>query len=367
MCVKIFEMKETIEKLTEIKNRVADAILSLKLGEKEQELEMLEAETKSPDFWNDSEIAQGVMQKIDGFKKIIGPWRKMEADATDLLEIAATIAEGDDLAAEITEKTTALESELAGHETEVYLSGKYDSLNAVLSIFAGAGGVDAQDWAEMLLTMYLKYFEQKGFGATVISKTEGGEAGIKSASIEVSGPFAYGMLRSERGVHRLVRISPYDADKARHTSFALVEVIPEITETDFDIPESEIKVDTFRASGHGGQGVNTTDSAVRLTHVPTGITVSVQNERSQLQNKATALKILKARVQTLKDSERDKELRIIRGENMANEWGSQIRSYVIHPYQMVKDHRTGYETSDTQGVLGGDLDQFIESYLKNQP
>lgn len=358
-------MKQLIDRLTEIKSRVADAILSLKLAEKEEELDLLEAESKKPEFWNDSDNAKLTMQKIDILKKVIRPWRELEKDASELLEILATVKEGDSILADVEKRTAELEKVLAEHETDVYLSGKYDSLPAVLSVYAGAGGVDAQDWAEMLLSMYLKYSERKGFTSTIVSKTSGGEAGIKSVSVEVSGPYAYGLLKSERGVHRLVRISPYDADKARHTSFALVEVIPEITDVDLDIPESDIKVDTFRASGHGGQGVNTTDSAVRLTHIPTGVTVSVQNERSQLQNKQTALKILKARVQTLHDSEKEKELKIIKGDNMSAEWGSQIRSYVIHPYQMVKDHRTGIETSDTQGVLSGNLDQFIESYLKS--
>jgi peptide chain release factor 2 len=357
-------MKALLERIISIKDKVADAILSLKLAEKEEELDLLEQTSRASDFWNDSDTAQKTMQKIDSLKKVISPWRTLETEASELMELMVSLTENDPMVSDIEKKTEELEKELASHESDIYLSGKYDSMPAILSIYAGAGGVDAQDWAEMILSMYLKYFERKGFAATVISKTDGTEAGIKNASIEVVGPFAYGLLKSERGVHRLVRISPYDADKARHTSFALVEVIPEITEIELDIPESDIKIDTFRASGHGGQGVNTTDSAVRLTHIPTGATVSVQNERSQLQNKQTALKILKSRVQAITDSEREKELKIIRGENMANEWGSQIRSYVIHPYQMVKDHRTNVETSDTQGVLGGDLDEFISAYLK---
>jgi peptide chain release factor 2 len=363
-CVKLIPMKELVAKITDIKDRIAQAIISLKLTELEEELDVLDEQSKKSGFWDERETAQETMQKIDSLKKVIMPWRKMETEATEMMELAASLTEGDSMIAEIEEQLAKTEIELAAHETEIYLSGKYDKLPAILSIFAGAGGVDAQDWAEMLLSMFLKYAERKDFKANVISKTDGAEAGIKNATIEISGAFAYGLLRSERGVHRLVRISPYDADKARHTSFALVEIIPEITEVDMEIPESDIRIDTYRASGHGGQGVNTTDSAVRLTHIPTGATVSVQNERSQLQNKATALKILKARVQAIKDSEREKELKIIRGDNMSAEWGSQIRSYVIHPYQMVKDHRTGQETSDTQGVLNGELDEFIEAYLK---
>lgn len=360
----IVYMKDLKQKLIEIKKRIVDAISVLKLTEKESELDLLESQVQKPTFWEDRELAGETTQKINALKQIINPWREMERDASDLLELLETIKEGDPMLAEIQSKTKELEEKLAGHETETYFSGKYDGLNAILSIYSGAGGVDAQDWAEMLLSMYLKYADLKKLEATIIHLSAGSEAGLKSVTIEIRGPFAYGLLKSERGVHRLVRLSPYDADKARHTSFALVEVIPEIEKAGQEVPESELKIDTFRASGHGGQSVNTTDSAVRITHVPTGTTVSVQNERSQLQNKAKAMTILRARLATLKEAEHEKELKIIKGESMSAEWGSQIRSYVIHPYQMVKDHRTGTETSDTQGVLNGDLDKFIESYLK---
>lgn len=357
-------MKETKEKLIDIKKRITDAILTLELTEKESELDTLEEETKNPDFWNDTENAKNITKKINDLKYIIEPWRLMEKEATDLLELLEGSKEGEKIIDDIKEKTDELDLELKKHETETYFSGKYDLSSAILSIYAGAGGVDAQDWAEMLLSMYLKFAERRGLKATVINLSSGSEAGIKSASIEISGPYSYGLLKSERGVHRLVRISPYDADKARHTSFALVEVIPEIEKVDLEIPESELKIDTYRASGHGGQSVNTTDSAVRITHIPTGTVVTCQNERSQIQNKAKAMLVLKSRLQVMAEAEREKELKIIRGENMANEWGSQIRSYVIHPYQMVKDHRTGIETSDTNGVLAGNLDKFIEGYLK---
>lgn len=359
-------MKDLAEKLVDVKNRIADAILKLKLTEKETELDTLEEETKKADFWNDKENAKNVTQKINNLKQVIEPWRKMEKEATELFELLSASKEEDsDLIKEIESKTAELEKELSGHETETYFSGKYDGMNAVLSIYSGAGGVDAQDWAEMLLSMYLKYVQQHKLEATIIHLSSGAEAGIKSVTVEIKGPFAYGLLKSERGVHRLVRISPYDADKARHTSFALVEVIPEIEKTDLEIPESEFKIDTFRASGHGGQSVNTTDSAVRITHLPTKTTVSCQNERSQLQNRQTALKILEARLQALKEAEHEKELKVLKGESMSAEWGAQIRSYVIHPYNMVKDHRTNAETSNTQAVLAGDLDLFVEAYLKN--
>lgn len=359
-------MKDLAEKLIDIKNRIGDAILKLKLTEKETELDTLEDETKKTDFWNDQENAKNVTQKINGLKQIVEPWRKMEREATELFELLSITKEHEEnLTQDINTKVHELEKQLAEHETETYFSGKYDGMGAVLSIYSGAGGIDAQDWSEMLLSMFLKYAERKKLSATIIHLSSGSEAGIKSVTVEIKGPFAYGLLKSERGVHRLVRISPYDADKARHTSFALVEVIPEIEKTDLEIPDSELKIDTFRASGHGGQSVNTTDSAVRITHLPTKTVVSVQNERSQLQNKATAMKILKARLQTLKEAEHEKELKIIKGESMSAEWGSQIRSYVIHPYNMVKDHRTGAETSNTQAVLAGDINQFVEAYLKS--
>lgn len=357
--------KQLLEKILDIKKRLNEAVLALDLTEKESEHDVLQEQTQKTDFWQDQENAKLVLEKISGLKNIIEPWRKLQAEINELSEIFEETDEEDGtMLLEIEKKLVELENELSKKETETYFSGKYDNLAAVLSIYSGAGGVDAQDWAEMLLSMFMKYFGTKNLSPTIIHLTPGSEAGIKSATIEVRGPFAYGTLRSERGVHRLVRISPYDADKARHTSFALVEVIPEIEATDISIPESELKIDTFRASGHGGQSVNTTDSAVRITHLPTGATVSVQNERSQLQNREKAMKILKARIAAIRESEREKELKVIRGESLSAEWGSQIRSYVLHPYTMVKDHRTGVETADVQGVLGGNLDPFIEGYLK---
>lgn len=359
-------MKELLEKVKDIKKRITDATVTLKLDEKDSELALLEEGSKKPDFWNDKEVAKEIMQKVTSLKDIISPWRKMEEEAAMLQEVLTeSNVEESGLLDDISGRINTLLIELQSHETETYLSGKYDALPAILSIYAGAGGVDAQDWSEMLLSMLLKYCKKHNLLTTIIHLTPGSEAGLKSVSVEVSGNFAYGLLKSERGVHRLVRISPYDADKARHTSFALVEVIPEIEAAGLELPDKDLKIDTFRASGHGGQSVNTTDSAVRITHIPTGVTVSVQNERSQMQNKATAMKILKARIGALKESEKEKELKIIRGENMANEWGSQIRSYVIHPYQMVKDHRSNIETSNTEAVLNGDIDLFVEGYLKS--
>lgn len=359
--------KKQLEELAlNLRQRIQDAVNALKLDEKETELDLLEEESQREEFWQDRENSQKVLQKINNLKQIIQPWRKMEEEIQGLLELTAPLEEGDEMFGNIQDDLERIDTELTRSETQTYLGGKYDSENALLSIYAGAGGVDAQDWAEMLLGMFLKYVDRKNLKSQIVSLSEGGETGIKSVTVEIVGANAYGLLKSEGGVHRLVRISPYDSDKARHTSFALVEVIPEIENSEETIPETELKIDTYRASGHGGQSVNTTDSAVRITHIPTGTVVTCQNERSQLQNKERAMKILRARLATLREAEREAELKIIRGENLSAEWGSQIRSYVLHPYQMVKDHRTNTETSDTKGVLEGNLDLFVDAYLKNK-
>jgi len=247
-------------------------------------------------------------------------------------------------------------------------SGKYDQNSVILSFFAGAGGDDAQDWTEMLMNMYIKWAENKDFLVTMIAKTDGGIAGIKNATLKIDGHYAYGMLRRENGVHRLVRQSPFNAKDLRQTSFSLVEVMPEMEQfnADFVIPDKDLRVDTFRSSGNGGQSVNTTDSAVRITHVPTGIMVSCQNEKSQLQNKTLAMSVLRARLAKLMLEQHKEKLEDIRGESAEPEWGSQIRSYVLHPYKMVKDHRTSYESKDPDGVLNGDLDGFIDAELRGK-
>jgi peptide chain release factor 2 len=355
--------KSILESLIEIKGRITDAIIKLHLDEKESELDMLESESRHQDFWSDQENAQRIMQKANQLKEVVLPWRQLEKEATDLIELTNSTEE-DDLLTEIQDNIRKIEKELKEREIDTYFSGKYDDKSAVLSIYAGAGGIDAQDWAEMLLSMFLKYAEKKNLRTKIISLSPGNEAGLKSVSVEIEGIRAYGQLKSEGGVHRLVRISPFDADKARHTSFALVEVIPEIDSADIDIKDSDLKIDTFKASGHGGQSVNTTDSAVRITHIPTGTVVGCQNERSQLQNREQAMKILRIRLATLAEAEKEKELKIIKGENISAEWGSQIRSYVLQPYTMVKDHRTAAETSSVDKVLSGDLDLFVETYLR---
>ncbi len=260
----------------------------------------------------------------------------------------------------------SLEKEFGRLRTSLLFSGPYDERNAIISISAGAGGTEAPDWAEMLLRMYLRWAQRHRFATEILDQLEGEEAGLKSATVAVDGRYAYGNLRAERGVHRLVRISPYDSQKRRHTTFALVEVLPEVADdTEVgEIPEDELRIETFRSQGAGGQHVNKTDSAVRLTHIPTGITAQSQNERSQHQNRESAMKILKARLLERRVEEREKELSVLRGEHVEAGWGNQIRSYVLHPYQMVKDHRTDYETSATTDVLDGDLDAFMLAELE---
>jgi peptide chain release factor 2 len=271
-------------------------------------------------------------------------------------------------AAEVAQGLTALERALDDLEIRVLLSGEHDMRDAVVGVHAGAGGTDSQDWAEMLLRMLLRWCERHGFKVDLHDRQEGEEAGIRSATFTVHGPRAYGLLTAERGVHRLVRISPYDAQNRRHTAFASVDVVPVLEDVDADVAvfEEDIRVDVYRSSGPGGQGVNTTDSAVRLTHLPSGIVVACQNERSQLQNKATALRLLKSKLAELERQKRQDELAALRGEQREVAWGSQIRSYVLHPYQMVKDHRTGIETGNTTAVLDGDLDRFITAHLKRK-
>lgn len=281
--------------------------------------------------------------------------------------LAELLAEEDDkeLATEFAQKYKKCDKHLDALKLKTLLAGKYDAGNAILSIYAGAGGVDAQDWAEMLLRMYLRYSERKGWRAKILDKSEGGEAGIKSVTLEAIGHYAYGYLKNEAGVHRLVRLSPFDADKARHTSFALVEVLPEISAQDVKIQDEELKIETFRSAGAGGQSVNKTSSAIRIKHLPTGLVVQCQNERSQLQNKETALKILRGKLEKLYGEQKDKETLEARGEHISAAWGNQIRSYVLHPYKMVKDHRTKYEVKNTDKVLDGEIDNFIQIALKS--
>ena len=285
------------------------------------------------------------------------------------LEVLADLAREEDdeqTAQEVAEGIEGLDADFDKLEIRVLLGGEYDSRDAIVTVHSGAGGTDSQDWAEMLLRMLLRWVERHGFKVEVHDQQDGEEAGIRSATFTVHGPRAYGLLHGERGVHRLVRISPFDAQHRRHTAFASVDVVPVIDEVDEDvqIPDDDLRVDVYRSSGPGGQGVNTTDSAVRLTHLPTGLVVSVQNERSQLQNKATALRLLKAKLAERERERRAAELDAVRGEQRDVAWGSQIRSYVLHPYQLVKDHRSGFETGNVPAVLDGDIDAVVAAYLQ---
>ena len=286
--------------------------------------------------------------------------KKRTEDTLELLEIAE-----ESMLAELAEEVVSIEGEIDRLELNTLLSGKYDHGNALLAIHAGAGGTDSQDWAAMLERMYLRWTERRGYKADILDRTEGEEAGIKSVTIAVTGPLAYGYLRPEKGVHRLVRLSPFDAAHRRHTSFALVEVLPEMNNTDeINVPAEDIKVDVYKSSGAGGQNVQKNATAVRLTHIPTGLVVTCQNERSQVQNRENALRVLKARLLEMKREAQEEKLSELRGEYTKAEWGSQIRSYVLHPYQLVKDHRTDYEMGDTSAVLDGEIDSFIEAFLR---
>lgn len=331
------------------------------------EIESLEWETQQPDFWQKVEAAQQTSRRLAELKDFYGEWDGLRRDADELLDYARLVIEENDAPAqeEVEGQIDALAARLEKLEFVTLLDDKFDDRDAIVAVHAGAGGTEAQDWAEMLLRMFLRYVEAKGWKYKMLDEHHGAEAGIKSSTFAVSGRFAYGHFKSEAGVHRLVRISPFDADKLRHTSFALVEVLPELGDlVEVKLDPKDIRIDTFLASGHGGQGVQTTYSAVRITHLPTNIVISCQNERSQTQNKETALRILKAKLHALYLKEREAEKKQLRGEFTSAEWGNQIRSYVLHPYKLVKDHRTKHETQEAEKVLEGHLDEFIESYLR---
>jgi peptide chain release factor 2 len=316
-----------------------------------------------PDFWRDHEAAKTTSQKAGALRALLADWDKLLAEVNSLQTLAEESAAIDESLVE--EEYNRLLELLAKLETTLLLSEKYDDHDAIMAIHAGSGGTEAQDWAAMLLRMYLRYAEAHNFKTRILDESKGEVAGLKSVTLEVRGLLAYGYLKGEHGVHRLVRISPFDAEKMRHTSFALVEVVPMLQDVEeMAIDPKDLRIDTFMSGGHGGQSVNTTYSAVRIVHIPTGLSVSCQNERSQLQNKATALKILQGKLHKLAIAEQQEEKQKLRGEYQSAEWGNQVRSYVLQPYKLVKDHRTKFETSDTDDVLEGGLDALIESYLK---
>ncbi|HEY9155520.1 MAG TPA: peptide chain release factor 2 [Opitutaceae bacterium] len=361
---------ETFSHIENIKKRAGYLWRYLDVEQKQREIEALEAQMGAPNFWDSQSNAQKHIAKVNGLKRAIGglvEFNKRLADIDVMRELVEAAA-GDEqemYAAELETTVAAMVPELDKLEIQSFLNDKFDKNNAIFSIQAGAGGTESNDWADMLFRMYNRWAERRGFDVEIQEVQAGDQAGITKATMLIKGENAYGYAKAERGVHRLVRISPFDANKRRHTSFCAVDVIAEVTEDiDVEINESDLRIDVYRSSGKGGQGVNTTDSAVRITHIPSGIVVVCQNERSQIKNKASAMSVLKARLYEKKLDEQRSEMEKFYGEKGEIGWGSQIRSYVLQPYQMVKDLRTGVDSSDTQGVLDGDLDRFITSWLR---
>ena len=334
------------------------------MPEKEQELADLEKQSEDPAIWDSPTEAQQLMKRAASLRHRIQEWQSLVQRLSDARELAEM--EDESLRPELEAETAELGKLVHQKELNTMLSGKYDRGDALLTINAGAGGTDSQDWSAMLQRMYLRWAERRGYETEILDMTEGEEAGIKSVTIAVNGRYAYGYLRPEKGVHRLVRLSPFDSNNRRHTSFTQVEVLPQVDGVEVEVDSSDLRIETFRAGGAGGQSVQKNDTAVRITHIPTGIVASCQNERSQTQNKENAMRVLRARLLEVKQAEEEKELTRLRGEYQKTEWGSQIRSYVLHPYQMVKDHRTNYEMGNAQAVLDGDLDSFIKAYLRTK-
>lgn len=353
------EIKDFTQKIEKLRDY-------LKIDEKISRVEDLQRKSEAPDFWNDQKNAQEVLQKSKVLQDSIYVWENLNGKINNLKEfIELASAENDDtLAEEISKDITEIKTETEDLELKSMLSGKDDSRSCILTIHSGAGGTEAQDWAEMLMRMYLRWGEQNGYSMSLVDILDGDGAGIKSATIEVEGNMAYGYLKAENGVHRLVRISPFDANKRRHTSFASVFVIPEVDDSiEIDINPADLRTDTYRSGGKGGQNVNKVETAVRITHIPSGVVVACQKERSQLLNKQMAMKLLKSKLYQIEVEKQEAELNEIEKSKMRIEWGSQIRSYVFHPYNLVKDHRTDVETSDTQGVMDGNISNFIKAFL----
>ena len=349
----------------ERKSRIEHLHEFLHIDDRKAEMAELEAKMSAPDFWNDKESAQNTVSQLSACRNLLEPFRKLESEIEDYSVALELAGEDEEFLKETEIAYRRLLKSLDRMEIMSFLSGKFDRNNLYFSVHAGAGGTESCDWASMLLRMYRRFFERRGWKDEVIDLQPGEEAGVKSATLHVTGEFAYGYMKGEKGVHRLVRISPFDSNARRHTSFVSVDVFPELDDDiDIEIDETQLRIDTYRSSGAGGQHVNTTDSAIRITHLPTGIVVCCQNERSQHKNRATAMKMLKAKLYEYEEEKRRSEADAIRGEKMENGWGSQIRSYVLQPYQMVKDLRTEVETSNTAGVLDGEIDEFIEAFLK---
>jgi len=355
-------MQTLLKRLKQLCTSIDAAMARLHLGEKQVQIAEHESQLSTSEIWNNPSHAQDLSKQLSALKKMVDPWITLKAQVSDLSELMDM--DDDSLQAEFEVQITAFEKEYEAMRKDLLFDGEYDDHNAILRLSAGVGGTDAQDWTEMLERMYIRWAEKSDMSTSNLERSSGEEAGIKSVVIEVTGPFAYGKLKSEHGVHRLVRLSPFNSDNLRQTSFALVEVLPQIdAPSEVLIEDKDLKVDVYRAGGHGGQSVNTTDSAVRITHAPTGIVVAIQNERSQLQNKETALKLLRSKLAQLQLEQHVHSITELQAGESAN-WGSQIRNYVLHPYTLVKDTRTKHETNNAQGVLDGDLTPFMEAYLE---
>lgn len=350
----------------EARQRLDHLAKFLKIGERRQEKDAVSEKMAAPDFWDNREHAQETVAALSRCRSVLEPFDRLTREVEDFEALAELGEEDDEIFSEALAVSDRLGASLDRLELLSFLAGKFDHANAYFTIHAGAGGTESCDWASMLLRMYRRWFERRDWKDEIIDIQHGDEAGIKSVTIRVEGEFAYGHLKAEKGVHRLVRISPFDSNARRHTSFASVEVFPELDDDiEISVEEKDLRIDTYRASGAGGQHVNTTDSAIRITHLPTGIIVACQNERSQHKNRATAMRMLKAKLYELEEEKRRNEADQLRGKKTEMGWGNQIRSYVLHPYQMVKDLRTEFETGNTGAVLDGDLDQFVEAWLKH--
>ncbi len=337
------------------------------LAGKQTRIEELEEAAASPAFWNDPDRARVASRELNDLRKVVEDWNTLQSRLTDLAEFGPLAADDPGLETELDSELDELEHTLERKEFLLVLSGQYDSGDAMVAIHAGAGGTEAQDWADMLLRMYLRWCDRRGFQSEIVDRTEGDTAGVKSVTVEIKGAYAYGYLRSEAGTHRLVRISPFDAGNRRHTSFAKVEVIPSLDmDIDFEIKRTDLQIDTFRSSGAGGQHMQKNDTACRITHKPTGIVVSCQNERSLTQNKEQAMKVLRGRLYAMEQEKLEAERARLKGDHVEADFGSQIRNYVLHPYNLVKDLRTQMETGKTTAVLDGDIDLFMEEWLKHQ-
>ena len=356
-------MQPLLKRLDILQSEIDAAYERLAIDGKSIQADTLEQQLSTPEIWNNPSHAQDISKQLAALNAMVGPWQTLRAQTRDISELMEL---GDDsLLSEFEGQISALEAEFTERKKELLYRGEYDDHNAILRLSAGAGGTDAQDWTEMLERMYLRWAEQNGVSASIVERSAGEEAGLKTCVIEMAGAYAYGKLKSEHGVHRLVRLSPFNSDNLRQTSFALVEILPQIdAPEEVELNEKDLKIDVYRAGGHGGQSVNTTDSAVRVTHLPTRIVVAIQNERSQLQNKETAMKILRSKLAQLRLEQHAESLSDLKAGESAN-WGSQIRNYVLHPYTMVKDTRTKHESRDAAGVLDGKLNEFMQSYLES--